>query len=329
MGIKLDPEEKIPGKEQNLNASKSKLYNSNMKRFLRCRLFVGLITAILGTMVLFGLWAWAFAWRRLPYYVDVRTVPLPVPIMTGDAYSKVINTHPRPYIVEIEGMPRGAVLLYGATHTKDPQDSQIRDVRNRWARFRPTIALCESRLGVLFPGLMDPVKTFSEPGAVHALARKDGIPTYTWEPPSEVQVAALLTNFSREQVALRFILAPYFSNLRFGKPDNPEAFVEEIRGKRSRWSGIENVFASVNEIQAAWIRHFPNGPDWKDVSDEFGLPGFLAKMDTNRVRDEHFARVIVAMAQKGERIFAVAGLSHAVKLDAALRAALETEVASN
>jgi hypothetical protein len=39
-------------------------------------------------------------------------------------------------------------------------------------------------------------------------------------------------------------------------------------------------------------------------------------------RDEHFARVIIHFARSGERVSAVAGSSHAVKLDAALRATL-------
>lgn len=280
--------------------------------------------ATVSAMLLFGLWAWIFAWRKLPHYPVSTQIELPMPIMTGEEYGQVINSHPRPYIVEIGIERGGGVLIYGATHTKDPKNPQIADIDKRWAAFRPTVALCESRLGVLFPGLMNPVKTFSEPGAVHALARKHRIPTYTWEPSTEIQVAHLLRSFTKEQVALRFILGSYFSNLRFGRPDDPDAFVEEIRRKRSSWPGIEDAFGNMDEIELAWKKHFPEGPDWRDVSDEFGLPGFFAEMDTNRVRDEHFARIILGLVGKGERVFAVAGLSHAVKLDSAMRAALET-----
>ena len=274
-------------------------------------------------MLLFGLWGWLFAWRKLPHYPVSTPVALQVPIMTGTEYEQVIQSHPRPYLVEIRLREGGGVLLYGATHTKDPSDPQIADIGKRWIDFRPTVALCESRLGVLFPGLMNPVRTFSEPGAVHALARKHRIPTYTWEPSAESQVSDLLKSFTKEQVALRFILGPYFSNLRFGRPHDPDAFVEEFRRKRSLWIGIENAFASMDEVQTAWTKHFPEGPDWRDVSDEFGLPGFFADLDTNRVRDEHFARVVIDLVGKGERVFAVAGLSHAVKLEPALRGALQ------
>jgi hypothetical protein len=45
-------------------------------------------------------------------------------------------------------------------------------------------------------------------------------------------------------------------------------------------------------------------------------------MDANRARDEHFARVVIDLVRKGERVFAVCGSSHAVKLEPALREAL-------
>lgn len=243
--------------------------------------------------------------------------------MSGAEYEAVISTHPRPYIVEVTAENGGAVLIYGAEHTQDPQDPQIEDIHNRWDDFQPTVALVESQLGILFPVLMDPVETFSEPGAVYALARRDDVLTYSWEPSLEVEMAALLAQpFSQEQIALYVVLTPYFSNRRFGLPDDPEGMVREAVRKRSDWPGIEDVFADVAAVEATWQTYFPDGPDWRDVSDEFGLPGFLADIDGNLARDEHFIRVVIDLVGQGERVFAVAGSSHAVKLDEALQAAL-------
>jgi hypothetical protein len=58
-----------------------------------------------------------------------------------------------------------------------------------------------------------------------------------------------------------------------------------------------------------------------------GLPGYLHEVWTtsNAARDEHFARVIIDLVRKNERVFAVCGSSHAVKLEPALRAALNAE----
>jgi hypothetical protein len=62
---------------------------------------------------------------------------------------------------------------------------------------------------MMFPAFMDPVGTFGEVGAVHALARDSGIPTYTWEPTNDVLVASLMEQgFTAKEVAMRATLDP-------------------------------------------------------------------------------------------------------------------------
>jgi len=258
----------------------------------------------------------AIAWRRVPEYAPAQASPDAGLVLSGSAYS---TDHPTPYVYEV---PRhsGAVLIYGAAHIKDPAHPQAEDIRGKWEAFAPTVALVESRLGVMFPMLMDPVRTFGEPGLVHALARRAGVPTYTWEPPVGVVVrSALDQGMTREQAGLRFVLMPYFSNLRHGRPGNPEAFVRDTFRDRMRWPGIEGVFADLDAMQAAWDREFPEGPDWRDVSDEYGLPGGLGAADLNLPRDLHMLAIIDEMTAQGERVFVVCGSSHAVKVEPALR----------
>lgn len=289
-----------------------------MEQRWKTRLRRGILGVLAAWLALVA-WGWWFAWRKLPTLAADESITLAAPIMDGAGYTAVINTHPRPKIVRIEGVGRGALLLYGAEHVRDPDHPQIADIAARWAEFRPTVALCESRLGILFPGLMDPIKTFGEPGAVKALARRDGVPTYTWEPPVDSYMRCLLAqSYSKEQVALRVILGPYFSNRRHGRPEDPEAFVLDTLGERSRWPGVEGAVSTIDGINAAWNRYFPEGPDWRDVSDQYGLPGFLRDLDINGCRQEHFARLIIDLVRRGERVFAVAGSSHAVRLEGAL-----------
>jgi hypothetical protein len=288
-------------------------------------LVIGLGVFVLA-FVLSAAWLLGTAWYRVPHYEVLSTIELEAPTMTPDGYGAVIDTHARPFVYEIEAeSPRGtgAVLIYGAEHTKNPDDPQVAAIATRWETFAPTTALVESDLGMMFPAFMDPVETFGEVGAVHALARDAGIPTYTWEPPDDVLVASLKgQGFTAREVALRVMLGPYFSNLRHGRPENPESFVEEFRAERTRWAGLEDTFATVDEIDAEWRKRFPDGPDWREVSDQYGLPGFLGEMDANQARDEHFARVVIDLTRKGERVFAICGSSHAVKLEPALRATL-------
>lgn len=176
---------------------------------------------------------------------------------------------------------------------------------------------------MLFPGLMDPVETFQEPGAVHDLARDAGIPTYTWEPPMETVVQALLESFAPEQIALFLVLRPYFSNLRHGRLDDPEGFVADTFD-RARLPGLEGSLTDISDIDRIWQRDFAEYADWRDTSDQYGLPGYLSEIAraSNTARDLHLARVILDLVSKRERVFAVAGSSHAVRLEPALLGAL-------
>lgn len=282
--------------------------------------------ALLGAVLLIGLYVWWFAWRSPPHYTKYDRIDLPVPILTSEEYGAVISRHARPFIVSLSG-DQGAVLLYGAEHTKNPDDPQIADLHQRWNEFQPTVALIEGRLGFLLPGFGDPVRKFGENGAVHALARKRGVPVFTWELPIDQEVAVALEAHSSERVALFYVLRPYFGNLRHGRPADPNGFVEEYRRRRTQWPGLENTVGSVADIDAIWRRDFSDVADWRDTSDQYGLPGYLKEIGTrtNAARDEHFARVILHLVREGHRVFAVAGSSHAVKLEPALRAALGGE----
>ena len=266
---------------------------------------------------------WLIAWRSPPFY-DPPKVRLPVAILTMAQYDSVSHCHPRPYVVRAASAS-GAAVLFGASHTRDPADAQLGLLKQEWRTFRPTVALVEGRLGFLMPGVSDPVKAFGEMGAVASLAKDDDVRLYSWEPRREVEIARMLESFPAERVALFYVLRPYFSQFRFGRPDDPGGFVEEYRRKRTAYPGLEGTLPSVAAIDTLWARDFAGLPGWRETSDEYGLPGYLAELSarSNALRDEHLAGIIVDLARRGERVFAIAGSSHAVKLDAALRAALD------
>ena len=285
-------------------------------------LFRKLVISLIVLALLLAFAATLF-WRSPGYYTDYGTIELAAPLLTSEEYGMLVDTHPRPYIVEIETQVDGALLFYGSEHTQDPGDPQITDIQMRWNAFQPTVALVESRLGFFVQDFQNPVKEYGEMGWAFWLARKDDVPVYTWEIPREREIQYALENYPKEQVALFYILRPYFGNLRFGKPDDPDAVVEGYIRERSDYPGIENTISSIEQIDVIWGRDFPDEADWRDTSDQFGLPGYLDEIAvrTNEARDEHFVRVIIDLIQRGERVFAIAGSSHAVKLEPALRAA--------
>jgi hypothetical protein len=166
---------------------------------------------------------------------------------------------------------------------------------------------------------MDPVKHLGEGGKVKELAAKDGIPIYNWDLSKEALANELQQTFSREQIALAQILNPYFGNLRFGKPSSPEAFIEPYL-KRAAYVGLESRFQNVDDIDKAWKRYFP-GLDWRDVSDETRLPGYLGNLMEagNNLRNQHLVNAVKELTAKGERVFVICGSSHAVCVEPAFR----------
>ena len=189
-------------------------------------------------------------WRSPDYYTDYGTIELVAPLLTSEEYGALVDKHPRPYIVEIETQNGGALLLYGSKHTQNPNDPQIADIQERWNEFQPTVSLVEGRLGFLIQGLQNPVEEYGEMGWAFLLARKDNVLVYTWEAPREREIQYVLEQYSKEQVALFYILRPYFGNFRFGKPDNPDAVAEGYIQERSDYPGIENMIPSVEQIDA-------------------------------------------------------------------------------
>lgn len=263
-------------------------------------------------------------WTSVDHYTGYGEIELREPILTMDQYGELASTHARPYIVRLSS-DSGAVTLFGATHTNDPVDVQLDSIRAEWTRLQPTVALIENRLGFFLRWFSNPVQKFGESGFVYEYAKENGIPCYTWEPLFENEIAWTLKKFPQKRVALFFILRPYFGQVRFKKPDDPDGMVEGTIGRRTKIKGLEGSIKSIAEIDSIWKADFSDTKDWRDTDDKYGWVGYLNDIaaESNAFRDEHFARVIIDLTRKGERVFAVCGSSHSVKLENALRATMK------
>lgn len=266
-----------------------------MKRLLLRSVFV--IVLILSIIYL-------MAWKSPKYYVPQtgwNTADSIVPFLqyTGE--------HERPYIIETN-----TALIFGATHTKNSKDPQIIQMENRWSEFQPTIALVEGRLGFLLPPFMDPVEELGEGGMLKALAHRDGVNIMNWDLSKKALTDSLQHYFTREQIALQQILNPYFGNLRFGKPSSPDRFIKEYL-KRTAHVGLQDSIKTVADVDRAWKKYFPAGTDWREVSDEYELPGYLATLmaTSNDIRNRQLVAAVKELTKKGERVFVVCGSSHA------------------
>ncbi|GAA4338688.1 hypothetical protein [Flaviaesturariibacter amylovorans] len=267
-----------------------------MKKFLRIAGYTAGTALLLLALVFF------VAWRSPKYYRTSGTHGA-YPIVAFKDYS---GEHPRPYVI---GTP--AVTVFGAAHTRDPKDSQLLLIDARWKALRPTVALVEGRLGFLLPGIMDPVRNLGEGGHVKALASADGIPVYNWDLDKETLAQGLSKRFPPAQVALAQVLNPYFGQLRFGKPSDPAAFLAPFF-ERARYVGMQDSLKTIADIDRLWQRYF-SGTDWRNVSDEHALPGYLAEMMAagNDLRNQQLVAAVKELTAKGERVFVLCGSSHA------------------
>jgi hypothetical protein len=260
--------------------------------------FLGWLLLII---ILLGGAVFLIAWKSPKYYIAKNHGNY-----TYLAFEDYKAEHPKPYIIEQKNL-----VIFGAEHTRNPKDSQIRLIKDKWERLQPTIALVEGRLGFLLPMFMNPVENLGEGGKVKELANRDDIPLYNWDLSKEELANRMQQKFSKEQIALAQILNPYFSNLRFGKPSDPESFVEPYL-KRAANVGMEAEFKTVTDVDRIWKKYFPTA-DWRNVSDEYGLPGYLAEMMAvgNDLRNQQLIDVVKELTAQGERVFVICGSSHA------------------
>jgi hypothetical protein len=260
------------------------------------------------------IWGWFNIWRSPKYFPYTQNCPENENVLTMDEYGAYIDTHQRPYIVI-----KNNLVLFGAEHTKDPDDKQIKLIAESFKSLKPTTVLVEGRLGFLFPYLMNPVKEFGESGYAAKLAKSEGAQIYSWEIPKSDLILELVKLYPKEQVALSQILSPYFSNLRFGKPDDPNQYVVQFLNRAS-YPGLDNCIQSVEDIDNIWKRDFAESADWRETSDQYGLPGYLSEIasSANLIRNRYLLCAVNELTASGERVFVICGSSHAVCVEPAL-----------
>lgn len=258
---------------------------------------------------------------------NLAAIDLPYRFREGKEHDAALARNGgNPYVLEIDPAGRGAILYYGASHTTDPDHSQLADIASRWKAFSPTVALCEGRArGFFYGALIEPFAGLPEPAFVHKLARTGGVTLYSLEPAYEAEVRALLEQFEPKQVALYFFLRVYASEA--GGVAN-ETLAADLLAKRTKVEGLRGTLASLADVDRVWNRDFPGHEDWRTLT---GEPDdtYLEKIshESRRIRGEHMCRVLIDLANQGERVFAVVGSGHVIRQEWNLRSVFGMEPA--
>lgn len=294
----------------------------------RIKRFIGIgLATILLTGAGLGIYTWLHWSPAGVVYPasQVTHIELPHRLRNGAEHEAALSRNGgNPYVLRINTEDSGALLYYGASHTRDPAHPQIADIRSRWDEYKPTVALYEGRSrGYFYGALIEPFAGLPEPALLHKLARHDDIPLYTLEPAYGDEVAELLQLFSAEQIALYFFLRVYASEAG-GVAD--EALALDLLGKRTDVNGLRGSLSTLVDVDRLWQRDFPDQDDWRV---EQGEPGYLADISdsSRRIRGEHMTRILIDLVKQGERVFAVVGSGHVIRQEWNLRTVFDQEPA--
>jgi hypothetical protein len=231
----------------------------------------------------------------------------------------------------------GALLLYGARHTHDVKDPQIAEIERMWVEFHPTVAYNEGRDAQTLDDPAEALQWYDEPGFVRYLAGRDRVPAATMEPPldAEISYALALKTYSAVQVKVYYALLQVALG---GGSIAPASADEQMRNTLSRLAhhGLNGPPNTLEELAAECKRLFPKLADWHKVPEDWFDPVKKCQYTNDLTdaislfRDKHIFHVLVERAKRGDRVFAVVGLSHVIAQEPALRQALgDPELTTN
>lgn len=269
-------------------------------------------------------------WLPPKKYHPVNRVTLAPPVMTLEEYtsSGLISRHPRPYVYTIESRnTRGAVLVFGAEHTFDPNHKQFPAMKENWDRFNPTTALVEGNLDLILTWFFNPVKASGEGGYTQELAKSKGIKIYSWEPGIEAEMDAILEKYDPFHVAVFYCLRPYQNRWDQFSKAGQDSKMAHLIADRAQYKTLRGTLTSVEQVDSLWKADFPSLPSWRSYKHPAnGWPDGMLKQiaeETNMVRDVNMCRAIIELVNKGERVFISMGASHAPRIEGTLRGMIQ------
>ncbi len=279
-----------------------------------------LLLVVAACLLFVFLYVYVFAWRAPDGFPMADDLHVDYPLLSWAEYAKIAREISPPVIKRLDDYQAGAFLLFGAEHRNDPAHPQFDALRTQWNDFNPTVALIEGRLGFLLPPLMDPIKNYGESGLVTQLARKKGIPVYSWEFSKSDETNGLLREHTKDQVAMFLILRPFLGRADRMQSKDADRQVAGLIKERGGLTGISGAIGTLGDLERIWVRDFANETNWRELKFGPGLPGYLGELfeRSNDLRDEHLLSIVDRLTQRGERVFVSCGWSHVVRIEAAL-----------
>jgi hypothetical protein len=232
--------------------------------------------------------------------------------------------HATPYVVDVA---RGGsrLLLFGGRHSSDPTDPMFGQIDAAFARLAPAFALHEGTPPHVEREREVAIRRHGEAGLVRYLAARAGIDTASMDIPL-AEEARLLRREIGPNEALVFLVVRQLAsfNRKTARMDFDGYFgdffdrIAPALELAIDWPLIEREHRRVlgRPLAARQVTAMETDPMRDD------LPTQRIARRSNRLRDEHMLRRLLEALGEHERVFASVGVSHAVMLEPALRAAV-------
>jgi hypothetical protein len=272
---------------------------------------------------------WLLACAGLVNVAAAQTTPPCPPPLAYEQWTA--DTHPV-RALSIDG-PRGGRLTYlPAEHSRDPAHPQLAGIERAWNDLHPTLAFYEGPNRPIADSAEATVRQAGESGFVRFLAQRDGVKLARLEPPPQDEAASVRERFGAERTELFYLLreAAQQRERRGASPEALKASMAQLIPRLAALPGMQPVIRSVDDLQAAYARHWTSPANWweapmawfdplKDGKDTGGVFTNDVNRASSAFRNVHMVRVLSQAVRDGQRVIAVVGGNHVPLQEAALR----------
>ena len=249
-------------------------------------------------------------------------MPLSRHILSFAEYAGI--QHPTPYAVDLaHGGSR--LLLLGTRHSSDPTDPTFDQIAAAFAKLSPAFALHEGTPPQIEPDREIAIRRHGEAGLVRHLAARAGIDTASMDIPLVDEARRLRREIAPGDALVFLVVRQLASfNRKTARMDYDGYFSDFFAligpplGLAVDWPLVEREHARV--LGRPLAPRTVTARETDPMRDE--LPTQRIARLSNRLRDEHMLDRLLAALAAHPRVFATVGVSHAVMLEPALRAAL-------